>query len=79
MYSGSMRTTLNLDDDVLAEVERLRREEGLGLSEAVNRLIRAGMQPTERPTPYEHRSQSIGLKVDVSNIGEVLDLLDDDR
>lgn len=27
-----MRTTLKLDDDVVAEVERLRREEGLGLS-----------------------------------------------
>lgn len=38
-----MRTTFTLDDDVVSEVERLRREEGIGISEAVNRLIRLGM------------------------------------
>ena len=37
-----MRTTVNLDDDVAAEAERLKRAEGIGLSEAVNRLARAG-------------------------------------
>jgi hypothetical protein len=72
-----MRTTFTLDDDVAAEVERLRREEGLGLSEAVNRLIRQGMARPPRPETYEHRTASIGLKVDVTDIGQVLDLLDD--
>ena len=72
-----MRTTLRLDDDVAAEIQRLRREEGLGLSEAVNRLIRAGMAASPRqPTPYRHESRDIGLKVDVTDIGAVLDLLD---
>lgn len=72
-----MRTTFTLDDDVAAEVERLRREEGLGLSEAVNRLIRQGMARPPRSETYEHRTASIGLKVDVTDIGQVLDLLDD--
>ena len=31
-----MRTTVALDDDVVAAVERVRRERGLGLSEALN-------------------------------------------
>src|SRR4051794_32418857 len=38
-----MRTTVTLADDVAAAVDRLRREEGLGLSEAVNKLARAGL------------------------------------
>lgn len=72
-----MRTTFTLDDDVAAAVEKLRREEGLGLSEAVNRLIRAGMVRPERRHRYEHRSAEIGLKVDVTDIGDVLDVLDE--
>ena len=27
---------------------------------------------------YEHRTSALGLKVDVTNIGDVLDLLDDE-
>lgn len=72
-----MRTMLNLDPDVAAEVERLRREHGIGLSEAVNRLVRIGMTaPSERP-PYRHETRPIGLKVDVTDIGAVLGLLDE--
>jgi hypothetical protein len=72
-----MRTTFTLDPDVAAEVERLRREEGIGPSEAVNRLIRQGMARPGPAKEYRHRSESVGLKVDVTDIGEVLDLLDD--
>ena len=72
-----MRTTFKLDPDVAAEVERLRREEGIGISEAVNRLIRSGMAKAEPAKGYEHRSVDLGLRVDVANIGEVLELLDD--
>lgn len=73
-----MRTTVTLDDDVVAEIERLRREEGLGLSEATNRLIRAGMAAPRPRTPYTHETRDLGLKVDVTDIGAVLDLLDED-
>jgi hypothetical protein len=30
------------------------------------------------PRSYEHRSSDLGLKVDVADIGAVLDLLDDE-
>lgn len=73
-----MRTTLTLDDDVAVEVERLRRAEGIGMSEAVNRLVRSALVSRGRRTPYVHHSDSVGLKVDVTNIGEVLGLLDDE-
>ena len=38
-----MRTTITLDRDIAAAVEQLRREEGIGPSEALNRLARAGL------------------------------------
>ncbi len=38
-----MRTTLTLDDDVAAALERLRRERDHSLKEEVNRLIRLGL------------------------------------
>ena len=74
---GLVRTTVSLDDDVAAEVARLRRELGVGLSEAVNRLARAGLSTTQPSVVYEHRSVDLGAKVDVTNVGEVLDLLDE--
>lgn len=77
---GSMRTTVVLDSDVAAEIERLRRK-GLGLSEALNLLARRGMarEPASKRVKYQHRTSRIGLKVDVTNVADVLDLLDDDR
>jgi hypothetical protein len=79
LKTRSVRTTVSLDDDVAAAVERLRREEGLGLSEALNALARRGMVAPSRPKGFTQRSYALGLKVDISNIGEVLDALDDPR
>lgn len=73
-----MRTTFTLDDDVAAEVDRRRRETGVGISEAVNTLIREGMAQRPRRKRYVHRSVAVGLRVDVTNIGDVLDILDSD-
>ena len=71
-----MRTTIDLADDVAAAVEKARQERGLGLSEAVNDLVRAGLLPREPRPPFRQKTYNMGLKVDVSNIGEVLDMLD---
>lgn len=76
-----MRTTVNLDPDVERAVDRLRREKGLGLSAAVNALARAGADAAERPiaAPFEQRTADLGLRIDVTNVGEVLDMLDAER
>lgn len=71
-----MRTTVTVADDVAAELERLRQEEGLGPSEALNMLARRGMLAAPPRLDYQHSSASLGLLVDVSDIGAVLDLLD---
>jgi hypothetical protein len=76
----SVRTTVTIADDVAAELERLRRDEGLGPSEALNTLARRGMaRRSSTEISYHHRPAPLGLTVDVSNIGEVLDLLDGDE
>jgi len=71
-----MRTTISLDPDIHAEIERLRRDEGLGPSEAVNRLARRGLARPSTIGRYVHHSTDLGLRIDVTNIGDVLDLLD---
>lgn len=71
-----MRTTVNLDDDVAVAIERLRRERGLGVSEAINQLARAGLGRQPRRTRFRQRSASIGLTVDVTNIAEALENLE---
>ena len=72
-----MRTTVTLADDVAAAVQGLRREEGIGMSEAVNRLVRDGLvRPAETPA-YVHESFDMGMKIDVTNVGEVLGMLDE--
>ena len=68
-----MRTTLRLDDDVAAEVERLRRRDGVGRSEAVNRLIRDGPSRPRATRRDVHEAREIGRRMDVSNIAEVLE------
>lgn len=72
-----MRTTVSLADDVAAAVEQLRQSEGIGVSEAVNRLVRQGQARPAPASQYVHQSYDIGLKMDVTNIGEVLALLDE--
>ena len=70
-----MRTTINLDPDVAAAVDRLRRREGLGVSEALNRLARAGLVKPERRTRFKQRTADLGgFLVDVSNVQEALDV-----
>jgi hypothetical protein len=70
-----MRTTITLADDVAAAVEKARRERGLGLSEAVNDLVRAGLLPRER-LPFRQRSYDLGMRVNVDNIAEVIELIE---
>lgn len=72
-----MRTTVDLDEDVAAEVARLRRDEGVGLSEAVNLLARRGVVRARVDIAYTPVTFDMGLTIDVSNTQRALELLDD--
>ena len=67
---------MNLDPDVQAAAERLRAERNIGLSEAVNELARAGLRARPEQRQFRQRTRALGLRVDVSNVAEALDLLD---
>jgi hypothetical protein len=43
-----MRTTLTLDDDVAAALERMRREKDVSLKELVNDTLRKGLRESGR-------------------------------
>jgi Ribbon-helix-helix protein, copG family len=72
-----MRTTINLDSDVAAAVQQLRRKEGIGMSEALNRIARAGLVGTEQRGRFRQRTKDMGdFLVDVSNVAEALELIE---
>jgi hypothetical protein len=71
-----MRTTVEFDDDTAAEIERLRRDEGLGVSAAVNALIRRGMLPSRHTEPFRQRTHALGIRIDVSNVADALEVLE---
>ena len=73
---SSMRTTLSLDDDVAAAVQRIREERHIGLSDAVNELIRAGLAAPARRTTFRQRTANLGVRIDVSNVEDALERLD---
>lgn len=72
-----MRTTINLDAEAEAAVTALRQATGLGLSEAVNSLIRRGAQLPRVDYVFPEMSFDMGAKIAVDKTSEVLDLLDE--
>jgi Ribbon-helix-helix protein, copG family len=76
-YAGGVRTTVSLDDDVAAEVRRVRRERGVGLSEALNELARAGIAASRVDYVYRHPVHDMRALIDLSNVADVLELLDE--
>lgn len=71
-----MRTTVELDTDTAQAVQRLRREQGRGVSEAVNELIRRGLVAEPRARRFVARTRPLGIRIDVSNVGDAIDLLE---
>ena len=71
-----MRTTIDLDDDTAAAIAQLRAHEGLGLSKAVNRLVRQGLVAPAQRARFVQQTAPLGLKIDVSNVAEAIDLIE---
>jgi Arc/MetJ family transcription regulator len=71
-----MRTTVSLDDDVAAAVQRMCAERNIGLSEALNELARAGLAVPSQRTRFVQRAFPMGARIDVTNIGDALEYLE---
>jgi hypothetical protein len=73
-----MRTTLTLDDDVAAALERVRRQRDVGLKELVNEALRRGLKDMsgrpKRREPVRTRSVELGrLRIaGIDNVAEAL-------
>ncbi len=70
-----MRTTIELDDDTSRAVARLRQE-GRGVSEAVNELIRRGLAATPTSRPFVPKTSDLGVRIDVSDVAAALETLE---
>ena len=74
-----MRVRVTVAPDVAAELERLRRQEGLDVGDALNLLARRGMAAKAAARrPYVHRSHALGLRVGVSNLTDALEIIEID-
>lgn len=73
-----MRTTLTVDDDVAAVLERLRKSRDASLKELINEALRRGLSemtsPSKRRERLRTRAVSLGgLRVaSIDNIAEAL-------
>ena len=69
-----MRTTLTLDDDVAAALERLRKSRDASLKQLVNEALRRGLEEMrgrpKRREPLQTRSVALG-RVRVSSIDDI--------
>lgn len=72
-----MRTTVTFASDVAAAVERLQRERGRGVSDAVNELIRRGLSRSASPKPFRQASSAMGEPLlPLDDVAGLLDVLD---
>lgn len=71
-----MRTTITLDDDVAAAVGRVQQEDHVGVSAAVNRLVRQGLSGERPRAEFVQQTSSGHARIDVTNVVEALELLD---
>ncbi len=78
-----MRTTVEFEEDTARALHQLRNETGMGVSEAVNHLVRRGLLAPEEGSPGEslfvQRTHRLGLRIDVSNVADAIDLLEGSR
>jgi Arc/MetJ family transcription regulator len=71
-----MRMTLTIDDDIAAEITRLRRQKDSSLKEVVNDTLRRGLRVAETPTarkPFRMKTYDLGeALVNIDNVAEAL-------
>jgi hypothetical protein len=72
-----MRTTLTIDDDVAAELDRLRREREGSLKDIVNDVLRHGLREirsqSKQRKPFRTKAYDMGpALVNIDNVAEAI-------
>ena len=70
---------MEFEDDTAKALDQLRRETGMGVSDAVNHLVRRGLLVEEDREPFVQRTHPLGLRIDVTNVADAVDLLEGSR
>ena len=78
---NTMRTTVTIDDDLAAQVETLRRREGLSFKAALNHLLRLGVHAKStppKPKRFRTATRKLGLKpgIDPTRLNALIDDLE---
>lgn len=76
-----MRTTLTIDDDLVAQIEELRRRKGLSMKNAVNTLLREGLKQQLEPLQakrFRTKTHKLGLRpgFDPTKLNQLTDELE---
>jgi hypothetical protein len=74
-----MRTTLTIEGDVAAQIDRLRREGDASLKDIVNEALRLGLvqmsKPKKQRKVFQTRPSAMGRPIiDIDNVAEALAL-----
>ena len=73
-----MRTTLTLEDDVAALLERVQKSKKIGLKEAINEALRNGFQqmlvPAQPAKPFKTKGVDLGRCL-IGNIDDTAEAL----
>ena len=77
-----MRTTLTLDDDVAARINRLRETRSIGLKDAINQALRAGLVSLENPAKAKFSAPITvfdcgACVLDITSTSEALGLIEE--
>ncbi len=81
MYDVMMRTTLTIDDDLAAQIEELRRRNGLSMKKVVNILLREGLRQQLKPLRskrFRTKTHKLGLRpgFDPTKLNQLADELE---
>jgi hypothetical protein len=76
-----MRTTLTIDDDVAAQLERLRKGQDASLKDLINEALRRGLRemsgPPRKRKPFRTQSFKMGKAlINIDNVAEALAYLE---
>lgn len=76
-----VRTTITLDEDVAARLQRLMRERGISFKEAVNVALHAGLGQERQARPYTVPVHDMGLRpgIDLDRALQLDATLEDDE
>ena len=72
-----MRLTIRLDDDVYMAAKTTAARQNSSIGHVINELARDGLKVVPDQEPFPQKTFNRGMKVDCTNVSEVLGLLDE--